>query len=169
VTHDQEEALGMSSKVALINEGKLIQVDSPAKIYQNPQSDFVALFFGRSNSFRGVIKDITEHEMIFSTDNEEKLTLPKLSGFRQGQRVVVFVRSENIRVSEEKKAENSLFGQIISAIYLGSSMEYICKIGESRIIAKLQAGIKDELLPVNKTVWIGFNKEDCLIFPEEGF
>jgi spermidine/putrescine ABC transporter ATP-binding subunit len=120
VTHDQEEALTLSDRIAIIDQGRLIQVDAPQTVYERPTNIFAANFLGDANVFygtpvRGGLK------LVDGTIIE---TIKPATG-------VAIVRPEKVRVEagETKNAGNSLVGEIIQAIYSGASVTYRIRVG----------------------------------------
>ncbi len=122
VTHDQEEAMGMASRIALMQDGKIVQAGSPRELYDAPVSRYVADFFGTSNLFEGNIKECARGEA--AVESAEAGTV--LRG-QYGERlaaqtsVAVMVRPEQVHLSREApQAENVLRGKIASAAFLGN-------------------------------------------------
>ncbi|UUD36730.1 multiple sugar ABC transporter ATP-binding protein [Mycoplasmopsis californica] len=111
VTHDQDEALELSDKVAVIKDGKIIQYDTPKNIYDYPQTKWIAQFIGDSNIFGGVYLG----DRIVKFMGQEFKTIP--NDFDEGVEVDVLIRPEDIDVSEKK---GQLRGKVLKTIYRGS-------------------------------------------------
>lgn len=131
VTHDQEEAMSMADRVAVMHGGKLVQVDTPTALYSNPASKFVADFVGSSNIFMGTVKET----------NLDKGTVLQLAGNQslysaypaKQKEVEVIIRPESIRLYPHEApvaSENILEGVIELSTYLGPTIRYDVKAGE---------------------------------------
>jgi spermidine/putrescine ABC transporter ATP-binding subunit len=132
VTHDQEEALTLSDRIAIINEGKLIQVGRPQEVYERPESVFAAQFLGDANVFRG-------------TAVKEGLRLGDgtVIAAAGGAATAAIVRPEKlfVRAGNERVQGNCLEGEILQAIYSGASVTYRIKteaLGETPLLAFTQ-------------------------------
>lgn len=128
VTHDQAEAMSLSDRIIVMNNGIIEQIGTPQEIYQKPNSEFVADFIGRANFFDAKVKEITEnHEVItiFSTD----LTVPinKQKRHSIGSSVRVVVRPESISIGNQGQFE----GRVLMSTFMGSYQEYLVSIGNS--------------------------------------
>jgi spermidine/putrescine ABC transporter ATP-binding subunit len=145
VTHDQEEALTLSDRIAIIDRGRLIQVGPPRDVYERPATLFAAQFLGDANMFRG-------------TANGDRLTLAggeilRTAGRNEG---IVVVRPEKISVHPsaathtDSTGENRLNGEILQAIFSGASVTYrirVPELGETPLLAFLQNQAGDVLAP----------------------
>ncbi|MEE2682453.1 MAG: ABC transporter ATP-binding protein [Actinomycetota bacterium] len=124
VTHDQEEALTMSDRIAVMHEGKLLQVASPEEIYESPANRFVADFIGRTNLLEGTVSD---EETVVLTNG---VPIRALSGFQEGTRVSLSIRPERVRISrlqEEADSLSSINGTVETITYLGNARVYAIK------------------------------------------
>lgn len=124
VTHDQEEALTMSDRIAVMHEGKLLQVASPEEIYESPANRFVADFIGRTNLLEGTVSD---EETVVLTNG---VPIRALSGFQEGTRVSLSIRPERVRISrlqEEADHLSSINGTVETITYLGNARVYAIK------------------------------------------
>lgn len=120
VTHDQEEALSMSDTVVVMDAGKIQQIGTPQKVYNEPKNAFVADFIGESNILDGVMeKDFT---VTFAGARFECLD----SGFAPGEAVDVVVRPEDADIVEDGRGQ--LYGQITSVTFLGVHYEIIVDV-----------------------------------------
>ncbi len=131
VTHDQGEALALSDRIAVMNEGKILQVGTPSEIYDSPQNRFVADFIGTSNFFEGTIVNsdgiLTEIES--TTDPSFKFVSKHAETFQVDTAVTVVVRPERIIISTEpnQNTPNCLCGIIVDNSYLGRTVQYTVK------------------------------------------
>jgi len=126
VTHDQEEAMTMADTIAVMNEGKIEQMGSPADLYDNPRTSFVANFLGQSNLIKGSIVDASGDNKvvdIFGT----KIALPAARNHAHDSSVLLGIRPEKIRIQPAgtSMSGNILTGGVISdASYIGVSTQY---------------------------------------------
>jgi len=130
VTHDQEEALAMSTRIAVINRGQMVQEGQPRDIYEQPANEFVAGFVGQANLLAGRVRVMEERgltvELADGLTAEVSLqTLGSLT--RPGDSVFIGIRPEAIQLSDSKTASpglNRLEGTIVASAYEGACVEY---------------------------------------------
>src|SRR3954452_10876729 len=101
VTHDQDEALGMASRIAVMNRGGLVQIGAPSEIYERPNSRFVAEFVGKVNLFEGEIVAVPGRFCLVVPDVAGPIALPTGCEVRPGMRATVALRPEKLVVSRE--------------------------------------------------------------------
>ena len=134
VTHDQEEALSISDRVAVMWGGKIEQIGSPAEMYGNPATPFVAEFIGTMNRLTGRVADD-------GTIDYEGLRLPveAARGLPRGERVLCLVRPETVDVvaADGTSHENALTGDVVSRIFLGAVTRVRVEDGERSLVADL--------------------------------
>lgn len=133
VTHDQEEALSVSDRIAVMNEGKVLQVGTPIELYETPATRFVADFIGENNFIQGRVTDILDknHAKIISDIGEIIIELDKKAN--PGQTVILSVRPEKIEVLKNKPElpnewHNLIRGRIDDVIYSGFQSKYFLKM-----------------------------------------
>jgi iron(III) transport system ATP-binding protein len=127
VTHDQEEAMALSDRVVVMQEGKILQIGSPEEIYQRPRSEAVAAFFGSPNMLEGNVKECRSDGnggfslRVYGANWEGDCRAGEL--FVEGEPVVVLVRPENIRIGHDARAANgaiSWSGQVAQLAFRGA-------------------------------------------------
>jgi spermidine/putrescine transport system ATP-binding protein len=131
VTHDQEEALTMSDRIAVMSYGQVKQLGTPVEIYERPTSYFVADFIGESNFLEGKVRTISRKETaVFIPElNTEVTGLPVVDGIVKGEEVIVSIRPEKIRIVEKQVgAVNSLRGKVKNTIYIGSDTHVVVDV-----------------------------------------
>ena len=128
VTHDQGEALALSDRIAVMNEGRILQVGTPSEIYDSPQNCFVADFIGTSNFFEGTLISTGGEfaEVVSDTDPSFKLVCPHSEGMPIDTPVTVMIRPERIDISAKPNPDlpNCLRGVIQDESYLGTTVQY---------------------------------------------
>ncbi len=124
VTHDQGEALALSDRIAVMNEGKILQVGTPAEIYDSPQSRFVADFIGTSNFLEGTL--ISENEVSLTIEPPSKIVCAPTQNIPLDTPVTVAIRPERIDLTTTLTADavNLLHGTIQDESYLGTTLQY---------------------------------------------
>ena len=118
VTHDQEEAMTMSDRIAVMNAGVIEHLASPSEIYNQPKTRFVANFIGESNIFTGEVKKMEDH--IAEIKVEQGNVKMELSGFEQGEQIHVCVRPEVMKYSKTPIDGFSLEGMVKNVIFVGA-------------------------------------------------
>lgn len=167
VTHDQEEALVLSDRIMVINEGKIVQTGSPIDIYKNPNTVFSSKFIGESNLVKGTIAS--------KSKDDDKMTI-KIGSLRiktyfrddieVGSEIWISVRFENISLTREKKAgpDNVFSGTIKNFIFLGPVVKYDIKVpGLGEIISvsvSINSGSED-YYRIGDKVNISWDKHHC--------
>jgi spermidine/putrescine transport system ATP-binding protein len=130
VTHDQEEALTMSDRIAVMNAGSIEQVADPEDVYERPATTFVAGFIGVSNLMPGTVQAGGEVRL----DNGPTVPAAETNGFRPGERCHAVVRPEKLSITSADSASNgglpSVEGTVESSIYLGTSTQIVVDLGE---------------------------------------
>jgi spermidine/putrescine transport system ATP-binding protein len=130
VTHDQEEAMTMADTIAVMNEGKIEQMGSPAELYESPSTAFVANFLGQSNLIRGKIESSDGDSSVVLVHGQ-KISLVKSRNRSEGASVLVGIRPEKIRIGlpEDRTTGNSLTGGIVSDVsFVGVSTQYVVEM-----------------------------------------
>ncbi len=128
VTHDQEESLSISDKIAVMNEGRLEQVGTPREIYEQPKNKFVAEFIGSINFIKGTIISLDGPNVTLDSAFG-KITAQTIKGqvIAKNQEVLCAVRPEVFRITSKSQGaaqENAIFGTVMQLTYLGDMVKY---------------------------------------------
>ena len=173
VTHDQEEALTMSDRIAVMERGRLAQVGTPEEIYERPRTRFVADFIGESNFFSGAITATDENHLSLKTEGGLTMTLPPDPGLSVGRQVQFSVRPEKIEVHPQSAAsdwENQFVGKIVNRIYLGDASHYVIELSPQENITvflkKERAGQQQLSFAVEDQVLVSWHRDDSVILAE---
>ena len=137
VTHDQEEAMTMSSRIGIMHKGRILQIGEPKEVYENPNSRFTAEFIGSVNTFEGTIsEDRSEYVMINSPELENPIYVNHGVTSDLGMQVWVVVRPEKIFLSKEcpDVQTNSARGVVRDIAYLGSHAIYYVQLQKGKLI-----------------------------------
>jgi spermidine/putrescine transport system ATP-binding protein len=131
VTHDQEEALTMSDRIAVMNRGVVEQVASPEEVYERPSTEFVAGFIGVSNLMPGTIRSARDGEVELQLDSGVTVRA-RAGGARAGERVHAVVRPEKLQVTRadlpSADSRPSVEGIVESAAYLGTATQMVVRL-----------------------------------------
>ncbi len=119
VTHDQGEALTMSNRIAVFNDGKVQQLSSPDKLYEEPVNSFVAEFIGENNRFSGQVTDISNDKCKVKLDNGSEILANPIAVKSSGEKTIVSLRPERALINTKEKMENNFKGKIEEVIYHG--------------------------------------------------
>jgi len=138
VTHDQDEAMALATRIAVMDRGKVVQVGTPSEIYEFPQSRFVADFVGTTNLFEGTVASC-EPGLITVSCSETgcNLVVDDVGRFTPGQKVWVALRPEKIRLSKHPNAQervNQLKGMVWELGYLGNRSTYQIKTSTGKFV-----------------------------------
>lgn len=155
VTHDQDEALSMSDRIAVIKDGKIEQIGTPVEVYEKPKSIYVADFLGEANIFKGIVKD--------DVCVCEEANIKIISKFKNDTKVDLIVRPENVKLSKEKNSD--LVGTIYEQIYDGAFTKILIKVNK-KIIKAIISG-NDKLYKRNDEVYLTWDIEDAIILESE--
>lgn len=131
VTHDQSEALAMSSRIAVMNGGRIVQIGRPRDIYERPNSKFVADFVGNSNLVEGTIRVIENDRAVVET-RFGKIRSTNWSNLVVGDEVLLMIRPEDIilKLAETVGDEgNGWMSDVVAGAYLGEAIDYVVTIG----------------------------------------
>jgi spermidine/putrescine transport system ATP-binding protein len=137
VTHDQEEALSMSDRLAVMRRGRIEQVGTPQEIFQTPRTKFVADFMGATNIFSGTVTAVTAQEARIATPAGLCLTALPTPGITVGAEVSCIVRPEAVQLLPDNtawKGNNTSVGRITSLVYLGEQTEVEVMLHAGQVI-----------------------------------
>ncbi len=141
VTHDQDEAMTMASRIAVMDRGRIAQIATPGEIYEQPNSRYVADFIGKVNLFEGNLVG-GEAPLVRSAEAGCDIVLADAPGLRAGQRLWVAVRPEKFEISREPPppgSTNSLSGVVWDIGYLGDVSTYRIKLDTGKMVVAAEA------------------------------
>jgi iron(III) transport system ATP-binding protein len=129
VTHDQEEALTLSDRIAVFNQGRVFQVGSPRQLYQRPENRFVADFIGVNNLVDGSVASVDAGGRATVQTAVGRLLAITVGNLKAGDKCMVCVRPENVDLEGVAEDENSVRGRINFVAYLGNTLRYDVDLG----------------------------------------
>ncbi|MBD2095190.1 ABC transporter ATP-binding protein [Trichocoleus sp. FACHB-591] len=166
VTHDQEEALSLSDRIAVMHEGKIEQIGSPTEIYERPRTPFVADFIGDTNLFRGKVVEADTASLKVETETRLKvIAKPWESGNSPiTAPVVVSVRPEKIQVSlyTPSVSHNCFEGRLKHVMYLGTHVHYVVELLSGDRVTVMQPNTVGALPDPETPIYVYWAATDCL-------
>ncbi|MHB1328692.1 MAG: ABC transporter ATP-binding protein, partial [Gemmatimonadales bacterium] len=169
VTHDQEEALTMSDRIAVMDHARVAQLGSPAEIYENPRTAFVASFIGESNFLRGTVRRLVEGRAELDGP-EGAFAVPASDTALPGSAVDIAVRPEWMDLFAPEAVppgENRLVGTIVEVIYLGETIHVLVSLDGGR---QVRVALRNEGQLGNPIPWqrghrvaVAWRPEDCQV------
>ena len=170
VTHDQGEALALSDRIAVMNNGKILQVGTPSEIYDSPQNRFVADFIGTSNFLEGTL--VSENEIALTTEPPLKIVSATKNNLPLNTPVTVAIRPErfDLRTTPLADVPNFLHGVIQDESYLGTTLQYTVQTDyPTPLIAHQQnTGAKDTYrFQRGDTVYLQWTPENAIVLKSD--
>lgn len=166
VTHDQEEALSLSDRIAVMNQGKIEQVGTPSQIYEHPCTSFVADFIGDTNLFSGEIVRVDSYNVQISTKTGLSIVISRSEATPSelSQAVVVSVRPEKIQLSlyPPNLPANCFEGRLVNVMYLGTHVNYVVELTNGISINVLQPNTFGALPDRDTPIYAWWAENDCL-------
>jgi putrescine transport system ATP-binding protein len=167
VTHDQEEAMTMSTRMAVMNEGRIRQIGAPSEVYEFPANRFVAGFIGAVNQFEGrALEQRGDLLLVHSGDATAELRVRTQQAVAPGTPVVVAVRPEKVRILVESPppADNRLSGTVEEIAYLGDVSIYHVRVpGGALVEAQLTNRARRAAAPLTwgDQAWLAWDADDA--------
>jgi len=159
VTHDQEEALSMSDRIAVFNHGHIEQIGTPREVYETPNNLYVAKFIGEANIF-DVEVEALDNDDLFVEVESQRLRCKNTGKHNVGERIHLVIRPEDIRVwhqNEVTSTNEMLPGTIVDIIYKGSTVDLTVALSTGKIINASEFFDEDDddlAYEINEVVWI---------------
>ncbi|ALW90377.1 Fe3+/spermidine/putrescine ABC transporter ATP-binding protein [Deinococcus actinosclerus] len=168
VTHDQEEALVMSDRIAVMNRGRVEQLGRAEELYERPRTAFVANFLGSSNLIEGTVLTVDGHEATVQTEHGPLRTTHG-AGLRPGQSVTLSVRPEKLRMERDDLAVgNEIRARVDDIVYTGAENQYLLQAGGQQLVAfQLNADIgADEDFDYDEQVALYLPPDNLVVLEE---
>jgi len=162
VTHDQSEALTMSNRIAVFEDGVMQQLASPADLYERPENAFVAAFIGENNRLPGKIESVNGQDCDVRLDDGSLVRALPVNVSGKGEATTLSLRPERVRINPDGGIDNAFEAKVEELIYLGDHIrtrvnvcgndEFIIKVPNSDMKGRLAAG---------ETIRVGWSAQDC--------
>jgi putative spermidine/putrescine transport system ATP-binding protein len=168
VTHDQEEAMAMSDRICLMNNGRIEQIGTPQELYFRPRSVFVAQFLGESNILDGVVTERGETTLL-TAGEELRVHAASDGGARPGASVRFVVRPESIRLlAPGEVADNVVVGTLRETVFVGGVLRHFIALPGNVVLSTKQLSGGGSAAPVpGEAVRVGWGAAQTLILPSD--
>jgi len=161
VTHDQSEALTMSDRVAVFDDGIIQQLSTPEALYERPENAFVAQFIGENNTLKGTVQAIKGDGATIKLDDGTIMEALAVNCGEVGNKTILSIRPERVTVAG-KKTKNSTDAKVLELIYLGDHIRCRMNVhGNEDFIVKVPNSAGHTHLKVGETTTVSWGKEDC--------
>jgi putative spermidine/putrescine transport system ATP-binding protein len=164
VTHDQTEALTMSDRVAVFDDGRIQQLAPPDVLYEEPENSFVAQFIGENNTLEGVVKSISGNTCVVALDDGEEIDAMPVNVAGVGQRTKVSIRPERVEFNKNRLHPNAhtLKAKVQEFIYMGDIFRFRLSVaGNDNFIVKTRNAPDAVRLMPGEEIEIGWLPQDC--------
>ncbi len=172
VTHDQEEALSMSDRVVIMNHGAMVQVGSPAELYERPATTFAASFLGKSNFIRGTVKAHSDGLATYEIDGREYRQDDSERRLEPGVEITLAIRPEKVEVAPSGSnggAPNRLAGHVTDIFYLGSTLAVSVMTEDAgEVMAEIRAWRNPLALELGQDVQVTWTPDAAVVVDDTG-
>jgi spermidine/putrescine transport system ATP-binding protein len=173
VTHDQEEALSMSDRILVMQEGKIAQLGTPRQVYEEPENLYVARFIGDINFFPGEICTVSDSDQVEVCIFGRQITAHTLRQFKPGDKVVLLLRPEDLRLYEHPPKEIKTFaGSIVERSYRGSTLDTLIRLDDGPLLTTCEFFDEDDPdfdYSVGERVYVSWVKGWEVVLPDEDY
>lgn len=172
VTHDQEEAMSLSDRIAVMHEGRIDQIGSPEEIYECPQTAFVADFIGDTNLFAGTVESIDRSTITVRTSANLKIMVQQSDMWSgvTGDSVVVSVRPEKVYLNlyQPEVSVNCFEGRLKNTMYMGTHVHYVVELASGDKITVRQPNTGGSFPDAHTPIYAYWGTNDCLALTDRG-
>ena len=164
ITHDQEEAINMSDRIAVMNEGRFEQIGTPDEIYNHPKTSYVATFVGNANILKGKVESQTEDQALLSLGGGKVLVHTAGEKLSKGEEVTLAVRSENILLDEECGC--GMEAEVEEKTFAGGQLRMVLSLPGGEKVVASRYGIDANVKVGQKVCW-RFESADAVLVDRE--
>jgi putative spermidine/putrescine transport system ATP-binding protein len=163
VTHDQSEALTMSDRIAVFNDGVIQQLSDPSELYERPQNSFVAQFIGENNKLSGTVTEQNGTSCKVKLATGDTVTAAAINCGGVGQRTTLSLRPERVWIAPENgSCPNVLSGKVRELIYLGDHIRAVLSVADaSEFVVKVPNSAGHKIAGRGEDVAVGWLTDDC--------
>ena len=167
VTHNQEEAMSVADRIAIIADGEMIEQGTPKEIYSNPRKKFTAEFIGEKNIFNGKVLEFTKEKIILDIDGDNIEVANNSYNISKNQNVSLSIKSESIQITKDKVTnpqnhKNSIKGNVSEITFLGQFVRYLVLLNSGQEIqVRSYEAVKE--INLNDSVKLSWKIEDFLL------
>jgi putative spermidine/putrescine transport system ATP-binding protein len=164
VTHDQGEALTMSDRVAVFNDGRIQQLAPPAELYERPNNSFVAQFIGENNKLPGTIEEIAGDKCTVRLGTGEVIDATPVNVTTKGQQTLVSIRPERVEFKPENMPEgaHTIAATVLEVIYMGDILRVVLRVaGSDGFVMKIRNTLGQTRLEPGQQISVGWHPQDA--------
>jgi putative spermidine/putrescine transport system ATP-binding protein len=164
VTHDQGEALTMSDRVAVFNEGVIQQLDTPAELYERPKNSFVAQFIGENNKLPGTVEELSGDRALVRLATGEVIDATPVNVTAKGQKTLVSIRPERVEFKPEMMpaGAHTIDAEVIEVIYMGDILRARLSVaGSEDFVMKMRNTLAQTRLAQGQKINVGWHPQDA--------
>ncbi|MGQ0611213.1 MAG: ABC transporter ATP-binding protein [Paracoccaceae bacterium] len=164
VTHDQGEALTMSDRIAVFNDGRIQQLASPADLYERPENSFVAQFIGENNKLMGTIEELTGDKALVRLATGELIDATPVNVREKGGRTLVSIRPERVEFKPEMMppGAHTIEAVVLEVIYMGDILRARLRVaGSDDFVMKMRNTLGQTRLSPSQRIKVGWHPQDA--------
>jgi putative spermidine/putrescine transport system ATP-binding protein len=164
VTHDQGEALTMSDRVAVFNDGRIQQLAPPEDLYERPENSFVAQFIGENNKLPGTIEELGADKALVRLANGELIDATPVNITEKGQKTLVSIRPERVEFKPEMMPPGAhmIGAEVLEVIYMGDILRARLRVaGSDDFVMKMRNTLGQTKLSPGQSLKIGWHPQDA--------
>ncbi|MEA5161802.1 ABC transporter ATP-binding protein [Cereibacter johrii] len=164
VTHDQGEALTMSDRIAVFNDGRIQQLAPPSELYERPKNSFVASFIGENNRLPGTVEEIADGRALVRLETGELIDATPVNVARKGQQTLVSIRPERVEFKPEMLPPNAhlIDAEVLEFIYMGDIFRTRLRVaGSEDFVIKSRNTLGQRVMQPGEKVRIGWAPQDA--------
>jgi ABC-type Fe3+/spermidine/putrescine transport system ATPase subunit len=167
VTHNQEEAMSVADRIAIIADGEMVEQGSPKEIYSNPKKKFTAEFIGEKNILNGVVVDFNKSKILVNIEKDQIEVANNNYTIAKNQEISLSIKSESIQISKvssskSKGAKNSITGKVTEITFLGQFIRYLVLLSNNQEI-QVRSNNEIEGVSLNDQINLTWSLDDFLI------
>jgi putrescine transport system ATP-binding protein len=168
LTHDQEEAMTLATRIAVMNQGEFVQIGTPTEIYEYPNSRYVAEFFGTTNIFHGAVSLSNDEQITVNTDECGELSAPQLvdNPAAEGENIMIAVRPEKISIAKEPTGNDIVSGEVWDLGYYGNHTIYRIRLDNESVIqvsAQNQTRAHERSITWEDKVYLSWSSDSSIV------
>jgi putative spermidine/putrescine transport system ATP-binding protein len=164
VTHDQGEALTMSDRIAVFNDGRIQQLAPPADLYERPNNSFVAQFIGENNKLLGTLEELSGDKALVRLANGEMIDCTPVNVTEKGQKTLVSIRPERVEFKPEMMpaGAHTVSAEVLEVIYMGDILRARLRVaGSDEFVMKMRNTLGQTRLSTGQTIKVGWHPQDA--------
>jgi putative spermidine/putrescine transport system ATP-binding protein len=164
VTHDQGEALTMSDRIAVFNDGRIQQLASPSDLYERPDNSFVAQFIGENNKLSGTIEELSGDKALVRLATGEVIDATAVNIKEKGQKTLVSIRPERVEFKPEMMPPGAhmIGAEVLEVIYMGDILRAVLRVaGSDGFVMKMRNTLGQTRLSTGQKISVGWHPQDA--------